>query len=79
MLEDILTDHNAHIDHRANGNGDAGERDDIGVDREQFHRRETQQYRQGQQAGDQRGPAQIQHHRQYHHYRHKNFLAQRNL
>ena len=76
MLEDVLADDDAHIDHGADGDGNAGESDYVGVNAKDLHRGETGEHGQRQQPGDQHGSAQIHHQRQHHDHRYQHLLAQ---
>ena len=45
VLENVLGEHDAHIDHRADCNGDARESNDVGIDPEALHRDEADEHR----------------------------------
>ena len=60
--QDILTENNAHIHHHPDSNRDAGEGHYVGVDTHELHNSESQENRQRQNRGDQRGAGNVVHH-----------------
>ena len=76
MSQDVLTDDDAHIDNGADGEGNSGQGDDVGVDAEQLHRDEGCQHRQRQHTADNDRAAQVHHQHQHDDNRDQYFLGQ---
>ena len=65
MLENVFGEHDAHIDHRANRDRDARQRDDVGVDAKVLHRDKANQYGERQQARNQRRATEVPDHHEH--------------
>ena len=50
MSQDIFADYDAHVNHGANGNGNAGECYDVGIYAKLFHGDETHEHSKGQKS-----------------------------
>ena len=60
--QDVLAEDDPHVHHGADGDGDARQGHDVGVDPEELHADEGHQHRQRQQPGDQQAAAQVHDH-----------------
>ena len=52
MANNVFTDDDAHVHHRPDSDGDAGQGHDVRIDLEEPHRDKAHQYRKRQQAGN---------------------------
>jgi hypothetical protein len=77
VLEHVFGHDHAHVDDRADGDRDAGQRHHVGVHADQLHQDETDQHGQRQRGADHQRRAQVQHHDDDHHDGHQHLLHQR--
>ena len=75
--QDVLTEHDAHVDDRADGNGDPGQRDDVRVHAEHFHPDERHEHRHRQHHADQQAAPQVHEHQDDDRDRHEHLLGDR--
>ena len=75
--ENILTQDNTHIDHRANSNRNAGERHNIGRHVKRLHQAKSNQDSQGKHQSNQEGAHQVEDHDDHHDDGHEDFFRQR--
>ena len=76
MSQNVLTDNDAHVHDGSDGDGDARQRYDVGVDAKGLHRDKGEQDRQGKHATDQHTAAKVQHHHDHHDEGDQDFLSQ---
>ena len=77
VLENVFGEHDAHIDHRANRDRDARQRDDVSVDAKVLHRDKANQHGKRQQARNQRRATEVPDHHEHDDDRDQDFVFER--
>ena len=62
VIEDVFREHDAHIHDGADGDGDAGKCDDVGIDAEELHGDEGDEHGERQHGANEQAAAQVHEH-----------------
>ena len=76
LLVCILDHHDSRVDHRTDGNGDATERHDVGIDSLVVHDDEGHEHAHGERDDGNQGRAQVEQEQQAHQRDHRELLEQ---
>ena len=76
MTKNVLGDDDSHVDHRSDGDCNARERHDVGIDAEPAHRDETHENGERKKPRDENGTSKVHDHDEHDDDRHEDLLRQ---